>query len=78
MRTEGDLAHLQSELASVTRDSARLLLDPEYVEEKLWDLDQRARDLNARIRTAVLVDGRPPRAPVRPAHRGSPPTLSGG
>jgi len=78
VRTEGDLAHLQGELASVTRETARLLLDSEYEEEELWDLDQRARELHARIRSVALADGRPPPAPARPAHRGSPPTLSGG
>ena len=75
---ECDLAQLQVELASVTRETARLLLDPEYDEEKLWELDLRARDLHARIRSAALADGRPPSAPARPAPHGSAPTLSGG
>jgi hypothetical protein len=73
VRTEGDLAHLQGELASVTRETARLLLDPEYEEEELWNLDLRARELHGRIRSAALADSRPPRAPVHPAHGGSPP-----
>jgi hypothetical protein len=78
MKGGEELATLQGELASVTRETARLLLDPEYEEEKLWDLDLRARELHARIRSAALADGRPPPAPVRPAPRGSAPTLSGG
>jgi hypothetical protein len=73
-----DLAQLQGELASVTRETALLLLDPEYEEEKLWDLDLRARDLRARMRSVALANSRPLPPPARTAPRGSAPTLSGG
>ena len=53
--SECALAQLQAELADVTRETAWLLLDPEYEEEKLWDLDQRARELHARIRSVALA-----------------------
>ena len=52
--TDDDVAQLQRELAEVARDTAALLLQVDYAESELWELDARARELRARIRAAAI------------------------
>jgi hypothetical protein len=51
--TDDDGAQLQGELAEIARDSARLLLQPDYDESDLLELDAHAWELRARIRGAA-------------------------
>jgi hypothetical protein len=52
--TDDDVAQLQGELAEVARDTARLLLQADYAESDLLELDARAWELRARIRGAAI------------------------
>ena len=52
--TDDDVAQLQGELARVARDTASLLLQADFAESELWELDARARELRARIRAAAI------------------------
>jgi hypothetical protein len=52
--TDNDVEQLQGELAEVARDTARLLLQADYAEPELLELDARAWELRARIREAVV------------------------
>jgi hypothetical protein len=63
--TDDDVARLQGELAEIARDSARLLLQPDYAEADLSELDARAWELRARIRGAAIR--RAPQAETRVA-----------
>jgi hypothetical protein len=69
---DGDVAQLEDEISRVTRDTARLVMQPGYVDSELWELDERARELRARLRS---VAARP--AP-EPAARAAAPVRSGG
>ena len=51
---DDDVAQLQGELAEVARDTARLLLQADYAESDLLELDARAWELRARIRGAAI------------------------
>jgi len=71
-----DVSELEQELARVARHIARLLLHPRYDEAELAELDVRARELRARIRSAT-----PPRRQdpdVSPWYGGGSRVLSGG
>jgi hypothetical protein len=73
-----ELGGLREELEQVVRDTAELLLRSGHDAAKLLDLDERVRELNARIRTVALrerVQAPKPRPPP-PARGGG--TLSGG
>jgi len=56
-----ELAALQGEFEQVTCETARLLLQADFDEEELWDLDARARELRQRIRSAALRAAAMPR-----------------
>ena len=58
--TDDDVAQLQGELAEVARDTARLLLQADYAESDLLELDARARELRARIWAAAIRKGPEP------------------
>ena len=57
--SDDEVAKLQAETDAVTRDTARLLLQPEYDETELWELDGRARELRARLREVARVQQQP-------------------
>ena len=52
--TDDDVAKLQGELAEVARNTASLLLQADYAQSELLELDVRARELRARIRAAAI------------------------
>ena len=52
--TGDDVEQFRGELAEVARDTARLLLQADYAESELLELDARAWELRARIRGAVV------------------------
>lgn len=72
-----DVARLQDELDRVTRETARLLLQPGCDDAELWALDERARELRQRLRSAAARGAATPR-PDLAAVRGSGGMLSGG
>jgi hypothetical protein len=74
---DDEVAKLQAEIDGVTRDTARLLLQPECDEAELWELDGRARELRARLREVARAQQQP--RPHRvPAARSSGGMVSGG
>lgn len=52
----GEVERVAQELASVARETARLLLRPRYDEAELAELDLRARELRGRLRAATLEE----------------------
>jgi hypothetical protein len=58
----GSVESLTEELAQLARETAQLLLTPRYDEAELAELDVRAREVRAAIRSAVAPEseGREP------------------
>jgi len=75
--TQASVPAMEDELAHVTKQIARLLLQPRYDEAELAELDVRARELRDRIRRAAPPRPEPVELRLR-LRNGGAPLVSGG